>query len=484
VNDAAQLARGIIMAGIDGTSFDSSLPRFGGYLILARDGATLREIRALTDALRERAEAPVVIAVDQEGGRVARLRQGVEPMPPAMAFGAADELESTQRAGEQVAFDLRRAGCTLDFAPVLDLALESSNTVIGTRSFGSDPEVVALLGSAFARGLRQGGILPCYKHFPGHGATGVDSHEALPLIDAGEAALRHRDLVPFSAVAPDAPAMMSAHVLVRAFDARQPATLSHRILHDLLRRQLGFSGAVVTDCLEMKAVGSRGSVRSAVEALAAGADLLVFSHDVELAASAAAAITNAVQEGRVPLQRLQEAHARVSRLSEAGSAALAIDAFPPHPGIGREVARRAMTSIRGVPEIDPVATVALSFGGTAPVLHREAPALEEILIPMDPDAEQTAALLATLAQRERRPLLLSRRAHLHPAQARSIQEIVGCYPDALVVSLLEPFDLPLFTEARHLVAAYGDDAASIGGLADVLFSGHLATGRLPVALSS
>jgi beta-N-acetylhexosaminidase len=478
------------MAGIDGTSFDSSLPCFGGYLVFGRDGAAMGEIRALTDSLRARADGPVLIAVDQEGGKVARLRDGVDPMPPAMAFGAADELELTRCAGEQVAFDLRRAGATLDFAPVLDLALDSSNIVIGTRSFGADPETVASLGAAFARGLQHGGILPCYKHFPGHGATSVDSHEALPLIDAGEAALRQRDLVPFAAVAPGAAAMMSAHVLARAFDAGRPATLSHRILHDLLRVELGFNGALATDCLEMKAVESHGSVQSAVDALAAGADLLLFSHHPELAASAVVAIADAAEKGRVPLQRLQEAYTRVFCLRESGSLPLPLDAFPPHPGIGREVARRAITLIRGVPEADPVASIAVSFErhpersrGTTPALHREAPALEEIVAPIDPEPEQLAALLAALAQRERRPLLLARRAHLHPAQARAIGEIVDRYPDALVVSLLEPFDVPLFTSARHVVAAYGDDAASIGGLADVLFSGHLPTGRLPVPLA-
>jgi len=488
VNDAVQLGRGIIMTGIDGTSLDSSLPHFGGYLIFGCDGATLREIRALTDALRARAEAPVLIAIDQEGGKVARLREGIDAMPPAMSFGAADDPALTQRAGEQVAFDLRRAGCTLDFAPVLDLALDPSNVVIGTRSFGADPDSVASQGSAFARGLRQGGILPCFKHVPGHGSTSVDSHEALPLIHADESTLRRRDLVPFASVARDAPAMMSAHVLVRAFDDRHPATLSHRILRDLLRGELGFNGALVTDCLEMKAVASRGSVQSAVDAIAAGADLLLFSHDAELAASAAIAIANAVEEGRISLQRLQEAHERVLRLREAGSPPLPLDDFPPHPNIGREVARRAITLIRGVPEADPVASIAVSFAchperSRGTVLHREAPALEEILIPTDPDDEQTVSLLATLAQRERRPLLLARRAHIHRAQARAIQQIVDRYPDALVVSLLEPFDVPLFANARHLLAAYGDDAASIGGLADVLFSGHMPTGHLPVNLS-
>ncbi len=256
----AELARGVVMAGIPGAQFDRDFPRFGGYLLFARE-ATLAQVRALTDELRARDGHPL-IAIDQEGGRVARLCDCVEPMPPMMALGAANDLELARRAGEQTAFDLRRAGCTMDFAPVLDLALDPRNTVIGTRSFGADPRRVAELGAAFGRGLRAGGILACYKHFPGHGATAVDSHQALPAIEADEATLRARDLVPFAAVADEAPAMMSAHVVARAFDAQYPATLSRRILSALLREELGFHGALVTDCLEMNAVAPRGTART------------------------------------------------------------------------------------------------------------------------------------------------------------------------------------------------------------------------------
>lgn len=484
MTEPAQLARGVIMAGLDGTSFDASLPLFGGYLLFAGDGAPLADVRALTDALRVRERDPApVIAIDQEGGAVARLRGGVEPMPSMMALGAAQDIELAERAGEQIAFDLRRAGCTIDFAPVLDLALDPRNAVIGTRSFGDDPQQVASIGEAFARGLQQGGVLACYKHFPGHGATSVDSHQALPVIDADAATLRARDLLPFAAVARSASAMMSAHVLVPAFDAQQPATLSHRIIGGLLRAELQFSGAFVTDCLEMNAVAARGTIESAVEALAAGADLLLFSHDLELTLAAAVAIETAVGEQRLPLQRLEEAYARVMALRRAGTPPLPLDASPPHPGVGREIGRRAVTLLRGLPHADPVASVVVSFGGSDAMLEREAPALHELLASIDPTPAETTALLADLAQRDRRPLVLARRAHRYRAQAEAIAQILDRYPDALVVSLLEPFGVPLFGNARHLLATYGDDAASIGGLADVVFGGSMPTGRIPVRLS-
>ncbi len=473
------------MAGISGTTFDSALPRFGGFLLFADAQAPLRAVRALSDRLRARdADPPPVIAIDQEGGAVVRLRRDVEPMPSMMALGAADDVELAGRAGEQVAFDLRRAGCTLDFAPVLDLALDPQNVVIGTRSLGADPEHVAALGAAFADGMKRGGVLPCFKHFPGHGATADDSHESLPTIDVDEATLRARDLVPFAAVAPRAPAMMSAHVLVRAFDAQRPGTFSRRIACDLLRAELGFRGAFVTDCLEMQALAERGPMERAVEALAAGADVVLFSHDLDLAVGAAAALEEAVDQGRIPLERLEEAHARVMALRTAAASPLALDAFPPHPGVGREIGKRAITLLRGVPHADPVASIAISFGGSNAALQREAPALEELLVSIEPAAAEIESILERLGERRRRPLLLTRRAHRYPAQALAIARVLDRYPDALVVSLLEPFDLPLFGNARHLLAAYGDDIASIGGLADTIFGGAMPTGSLPISTSS
>lgn len=481
MNGIGELARGVVMAGIKDAVFDEKLPALGGYLLFGGADATVRAVRALTDALRERAsDLPPLVAIDQEGGPVARLRRGVEPIPSMMALGAAGDLDLTRRAGEQTAFDLRRAGCTLDFAPVLDLALEPENCVIGTRSFGADPQQVASLGAAFGEGLTRGGIVPCYKHFPGHGSTATDSHEALPIVSIEEGTLRARDLVPFARVARDAPAIMTAHLVVRALDAQRPATTSPRILSALLRDELGFRGALVTDCLQMQAIASRDSVRGAVDAFAAGADLLLFSHDAELALAAVDAIVAAVDDGRIPFERLQEAHRRVAHLRSGAAAPLPLDAFPPHPGIGREIARRAITVVRGLPHADPLSSIAVSFGAGEPELRREAAVLEELVVPLDPAEGDVGSLLETLARRERRPLVLTRRAHLHAKQAGAVARILDRYPDALVVSLREPFDVPLFAAARHLLAAYGDDEASIGGLADVLFGSSLPSGRLPI----
>jgi beta-N-acetylhexosaminidase len=484
------LARGVIAAGFEDGEIER-LPAFGGYVLFSRNGTSPSQVRTLTAHLRARSDPPPVIAIDQEGGRVARLRDGVEPMPPMMALGAAADGDLAQRAGEQIGFDLRRAGCTMDFAPVLDLALKPRNTVIGTRSLGSDPAAVAALGRRFGRGLETAGILPCYKHFPGHGATSDDSHVELPSIDADAATLRARDLVPFAAVVPGAAACMSAHVIVRAFDAARPATLSAVVAQGLLRAELGFDGAYVTDALEMGAIADAAA--GAVAALQAGADLLVVGRSSALACAAADSIVSAVESGALALERLEEAHERVRRLRLAGSAALPLDAFPPHPGVGREIARRAITLIRGMAHADPVTACAVSFEaavasgaeelGASDRLTREAPALGQIVLALDPERDNVENALVQLAAMGRRPIVLARRAHVYAGQADAVARIVERFPDAVVVSMLEPYDLPLFGAARHLLAAYGDDAASIGGLADVLFGGSLPQGRLPVDLT-
>jgi beta-N-acetylhexosaminidase len=496
VTAIGEWSRGVVAAGFDGERLDPDLPLTGGYVLFSRNATSPAQMRSLTDALRARAgdDAPPLIAIDQEGGRVARLRQDVERMPSMMALGATGDVDLAGRAGEQTAFDLRRAGCTLDFAPVIDLALYPDNTVIGTRSIGADPVKVAALGKAFADGLERGGIVPCFKHFPGHGATPVDSHVALPVVDADAATLRRRDVLPFAAVAARAPAMMSAHAIFRAFDRWRPATMSTNLAVDLLRSELGFNGVLITDCLEMSAVAQSGETpRNAVAALSAGADLLLVSHSAGLAACVGSAIERAVSEGELSAQRLHEAYSRVMRLRRSVRPPIALDAYPPHPGVGREIARRAITLIRGMPHADPVASIVVSFETNltdginisafkSASLRHEAPALEEIELPLEPSEPQLDRALDALSVSGRRPVLLARRAHLYDKQAHAIARLIEQYPDAVVVSTLEPFDLPLFANARHVLAAYGDDVASIGGLADVLFGGSPPAGRLPVEI--
>jgi len=497
MSNLRRMAAGVVCAGFDGTHVGSDLEKFlrdlplAGLTLFGRNVESLAQLRTLTDSLRAALASPI-IAIDQEGGRVARIRDGVEEIPSALAVAAACASEQSdepaQRAGAQVAFDLRRAGVNIDFAPVLDLALARMNTVIGTRSFGDDSRRVAKLAGAFAAALERGGVVATYKHFPGHGSTAVDSHVDLPVIDVDEATLRSRDLIPFAELLPGAQAVMTAHIVARAFDGDHPATMSRRILTKVLREELRFTGVCFTDCLQMDAIAKRvGSERGAVEALAAGADCVLLSHDLELTARTVETIARAVDEDKLSRARLEEAHARVLKLRGTLQAALPLDARPPFPGIGEYIGLHAVTLLRGEAHAGSSAAV-VSFEsptreGAQGVHERHAALSEfarvkEIRLSLEPRADDIDAALARLG--DDRPVVLMRRAHIYPQQKSAIERILAAHPDALLVSTREPFDAFDFPQARNVLCTYGDDAPSIAGLAAVLFGGKPAQGTFPL----
>ncbi|HET9030628.1 MAG TPA: beta-N-acetylhexosaminidase [Candidatus Aquilonibacter sp.] len=501
MSDLRALAATVVMTGFDGTSLDERTRErfretgFGGFVLFARNVASIEQVRALTDDLRSVSSPAPLIAVDQEGGRVARLRDGVEALPPMMALGATRDVALACRAGEQLAFDLRRAGFTVDFAPVVDLALHAANTVIGSRAFGESPALVTELACALVAGMNDGGIAATLKHFPGHGDTSVDSHIGLPVIDASAATLRARDLRPYEALLGASSAVMAAHVVARAFDSRVPASLSPALLTGLLRDELGFDGVCFTDCMQMDAIAKGiGTVAGVGAAIAAGADCAIVSQDLDLAAAAVDHLVSEVGAGRIPHARLQEAAARVMRLRASIAQPVALDAPAPHPGVGREIARRAVTLVRGVAHADPTASIIVSFEGTTTEgaqgrlelrssLRAQAAALEELVAPLEPQAAETSALLEAVERSGRRPILLLRRASSLPSQAQAARRIIERFPDAVIVAAREPYDCALFANARHLLAIYGDSDVSLAGLADVLFGDGEARGVLPVELS-
>ncbi len=280
-------------------------------------------------------------SIRKVGASRGSVKQAVQ-IPSAREMGATGHPRLAERAGIQIGHDLRRAGLNLDFAPVLDLALLTDNTVIGDRAFSGDPYIVTEFGRAFANGLREAGIVPTFKHFPGHGSTAVDSHTALPVVETNRATLQHRDLIPFATLLPAAEAVMTAHILFKAFDAQLPATINPTLLKDVLREEMHFAGVCFTDCMQMDAMAKTiGSEEASVRALVAGADCILVSNGLELARKIAAAIEDAVRSHRLALERLEEAHARVTALRTRLNEPLGLHAPPPDPGIGEEIARAA-----------------------------------------------------------------------------------------------------------------------------------------------
>ncbi|TAM56242.1 beta-N-acetylhexosaminidase [bacterium] len=495
------LAARTLCVGFDGAQADPRVLhsltqlRPAGVILFARNIASIEDCAELVARVQAACEdeLPLLVTLDQEGGRVARLRAGAAEVPSAMALGACDDEELCERVGLALAADVRRAGATVNFAPVLDVASDPRNTVIGTRSFGDDPERVARLGLALARGLERGGVVAVAKHFPGHGATEVDSHLALPVVAADAAQLRARDVAPFArAVAGGLRAIMTAHVAVPALDPDgRPATLSKRVLTGILREELAFDGVCVTDCMQMGAIDTTvGSEGGAVEALRAGADLVIVSHSLELAARIARAIAAAVRAGRLPLARLTEAVARVDALRRWTASVPAPPAAD--PGVGREAARRALTMARGtLPRWEPGARVlvlssaeaALEYG--AADAQRDNPPFAQALQALGVDAWEAPATAGAevLEQAERVALVVSRVQH-DPARLESARALLTRRPDALLVVAREPYDATLLAQARAAVCTFGEEPVSLRALAEALVAGEQPRGRMPVSIDA
>jgi beta-N-acetylhexosaminidase len=506
--ELAALARSVFAVGFTGATVASApleaLRAFGpgAAIVFARNVGDPDALRALIAALRALDDPAPLVAVDQEGGRVARIGAPLAPWPSMMAFGAIGDPGLCERAGVRLGRELAGLGISVDFAPVADLALERANTVIGTRAFGDDPQVVAALAGAFARGLECGGVAAALKHFPGHGATADDSHVRLPRVPAAEALLRARDLVPFrSAIAANAASLvMTAHVVVDAFDPDRPASLSPRILDGLLRAELGFGGVACTDCLEMDAIARGvGTVGGAVAALAAGADLLLVSHTLATADAAADAIVAAVRAGTLPEERLRTAAARVRALRERFAQPNAARGTDDPDSL--DVARRAVTRVRGDVRLRadaPVTVVSfegVTFDGAAGGLPPPASLSaqlrarrrksEHMRVALDPETDDVTLLRAHLASLgDREFVVVTRRADLHPTQQAAVAAILAAVPQAIVVSAREPYDALLWPAAQRVLCTYGDDELAFAGCAEVLTGRGDPEGRLPVALDA
>ena len=326
-NDLDRLAASVVMFGFDGTTLPESATALivrgaAGAILFKRNITTPRATHALTESLRELAGRPVLLSVDQEGGRVARLREGFTQLPPLRRIGETSDSATAERVGRILGRECRAAGFDLNFAPVVDVDSNPNNPVIGDRSFGRDPALSGRLGAALITGLQSQGVAACAKHFPGHGDTHQDSHHALPRLSHDLARLRAVELPPFrAAVAAGVATLMTAHVVFEALDPDQPATLSRATLEPL-RRELGFEGVMVSDDLEMAAVADRYDASQAASlALMAGCDLLLVCHRPDRQLAAITALRELAETSTAGRARLAQASARVQALAHRFAAA-------------------------------------------------------------------------------------------------------------------------------------------------------------------
>ncbi|WP_353826817.1 glycoside hydrolase family 3 protein [Agromyces sp. SYSU T0242] len=328
----------------------------GGVCVFATNVHSSEQLAGLTAALRA-ANPHAVVAIDEEGGDVTRLfADRGAPYPGNAVLGRIDDVELTRAVGRAVGEAIAATGCTMTFGPDADINSNAQNPVIGVRSFGAEPGPVARHTAAWVQGVQSAGVDASAKHFPGHGDTATDSHLALPVVDLPLEQLHERELEPFrAAIAAGTRSIMTSHILLPQLDAEHPATLSRRILHGLLRGELGFEGVIVSDALDMAgASGGRGIPEAAVLALAAGCDLLCIGTDNSGAQmeEIAQAILDAVAAGRLPAERVAEAAARVRGLAVAH-------------GASRDAAARAESPARLPADLDARVRAAFDVGPAA-----------------------------------------------------------------------------------------------------------------------
>lgn len=316
-----------LMVGFEGTEAPPALlerareGRIGGVILFARNVESAPQTAALVASLQEAAlgspaRSPLLVGIDQEGGRVNRLSADFTTFPAARAFGDAGDPALAREAARITGAELAAVGVNLDFAPVLDVLSNPECAVIGNRAFGDSPALVGRMGAAVVEGLREAGVAACAKHFPGIGDMAPDPHEVLPTCRLSLDDLRARELEPFRRVIGRRPpaCVMVAHALYEEIDPSAPASLSPRFARELLRGELGFGGAAFTDDLDMGAIANPAG--AALTAIRAGADAALICHSEQAQEEAFAAIARALREGEIPEAQAAASAARMSELGE------------------------------------------------------------------------------------------------------------------------------------------------------------------------
>jgi beta-N-acetylhexosaminidase len=517
----------MVMCGFSGKTPTEELLRLIreyrlGNVIYFRDNiGTPEEVRQLSATLQEASaqagNSPLWIAVDQEGGMVARIDRQVALMPGNMALGAAGSPELVYETARISGVELRSLGINLNFAPCVDVNNNKANPVIGVRSYGEDAGVVGLMGARAVQGYQDAGISACPKHFPGHGDTTADSHLELPTVPHDLERLRQVELPPFrSAIAAGADVVMTAHVQFPAYDASGlPATLSAAVLEGLLREELGFGGVIATDCLEMKAIsGTVGVGRGAVMAVKAGADLVLVSHTPELQFEALEAIYQAVLSGELSREQIAASASRIreakARREEGWQKLIREQGIPEvgdpeHLKAAGEAAERAVTMVKAAGEdgfpldaaaptlviwprveartdVDEAIRQEITLGkALAPYLTD----VQELAVSLAPDDAEIDKVLATARSGRLQIVAGTYNAAFNPGQVRLVQALLEL-PGAKVtaVALRSPYDLLSFAEVQTYVACYENRPLMLQAAAKVLTGRLPASGKLPVTLSA
>lgn len=483
----------------------------GGTIYFSRNVKDAKQVHSLSAELQQIAQKagkpPMFIAIDQEGGMVARLVNGVTLMPGNMALGAAASAEGVEETARICGEELRMLGITMNYAPCIDVNNNPDNPVINVRSYSDRSDVVSEFGAAAVVGYQSARVAATVKHFPGHGDTSVDSHHALPVLPHSRERLDAIELPPFrAAIKAGTDCIMTAHVCLPALEpSGVPSTLSENVLTGLLRNELGYDGVVVTDCLEMSAIDEfYGPAQGAVKAIKAGADMVLVSHTIEKQRAALDAVAAAVESGELSLARIEEAVARVMRLKEK----LQLDEpIQPWEQVKHEIGTEAnkaaarkwseasVTLVKAEagllplkrdvrtlvlwPDIVPVSVAdeMLSGDGTLGdfLTHYGASVVERKM-----NSEHALDGLDGFEQ----IVVVTYDASKHPREKEIARQAVKLAGDRVIaVSVRNPLDVLAYPEVKAYVAVYECRPLALASAAKALLGDLKPTGKLPLEIS-
>jgi beta-N-acetylhexosaminidase len=489
----------------------------GNIILFSRNVADPQQLKDLTDQLQSIAREagqryPLLIMLDQENGMVRRLGQGATIFPGNMTLGAVGSEQAAYDVALASGRELKALGINMNLAPDIDVNNNPANPVIGVRSFGEDPQMVARLGAAEVRGYSDAGILTSIKHFPGHGDTAVDSHLALPVIPYTLDRMERIELVPFrSGIEAGASTVMIAHMYLPEIMKQEmlPSTISPEIVNGLLREHLGYEGVVISDCLEMNAVAETiGIERGTVLALKAGNDLILISHHYEYQLGGINALKAALQDGTLTPQVLEQAVARVVKLKEQHLSwdetlpDMSIVGSQEHKQLSDQTYERSTTLVRDKAGLLPLhlapeqSLLVLLLRPTiqSRVSDRENPGSELVdyirqrhanvqmhTSSMLDSPEKQAALQQAL-DAATATIVVTHNAHLDNWQTNFVRDLLKSGRPLINVAAFNPYDLLSYPELDTYLVTYESTPPAFAAAARVLFGEIQAQGHLPVSL--
>ncbi len=498
----------VMLVGFDGTALsqdlrdDLSQLHIGGVIYYDRNVASPTQIAQLNADLqtvaRQNGDPGLFITIDQEGGIVARLREdkGFTEFPGQMAIGATGDVANARAIAKALSAEMLALGFNMDLAPDLDVNNNPQNPIIGTRSFGSDPKRVAEFGVAFATAMQDQGVIAVGKHFPGHGDTGVDSHVALPTVPHDRARLNAVEFVPFqAAIQAHIAGIMSAHITFPAIDPTPglAATLSPKVLTDLMRGEMKFDGLVMTDELTMGALATSGypAPKAATTSFQAGADVLLFQTGYALHRQVHQALVDMVKRGELPMARLDQAVRRVL-LAKEKFAILANNHQTQTPdrvgaietkNLSRDVALQAITLLR-----DDAKLIPLKSDAKLLVVEMGALGLGNLLgattmsVNAQPQPNEIASVVGIAKDGTRTVIVATNDVAKNKTQVDLVAALQKENVPLIIVAVRSPYDLMYLPNVTTYLATYGTNPPLIKAAAAILTGQAKPRGRLPVAL--